>query len=94
MTVGQGEAEETNDVPVGGGAVSEGLDEGVFLLDHGTSLITSERQTVEVSQTSTSLGVEELELDLLEPLIGVVVQVGHVKLSNTPTKTLGLDLDT
>jgi len=88
--LGESDDEDTDDVAIGGLAVSLSLDEGMTLLDHLAHLVTSEGETMEVGQAVLSLDFLNFELDLLESILGLV-KVSDVELADTVLKTIGLD---
>ena len=94
LTLGEGDAEQTEGVSIGGLDLGLSLDESLPLADQRAKLITSHVHTVEISKTVTSLSVENLELDLSEALVGILVEVTKVSLADTTEELLRSDLGT
>ena len=94
LTLGEGDAEQTEGVSIGSLNLGLGLNESLPLTDQRAKLITSHVHTVEVSKTVTSLSVENLELDLSEALVGILVEVTKVSLADTTEKLFRSDLGT
>ena len=75
-SLGEGDGEKSEGESVGGLGLDGGLDEGVPLLDHGTSLISSDVHTIEVGVAVESFDLVNLELELSPGLsLGLVVAV-------------------
>jgi hypothetical protein len=62
--LGEGDAEHSEDVAIGGLRLNEGLDEGVPLLDHGASVISRDIHAVEVGVAVEILNLLDLESEL------------------------------
>ena len=80
--LGEGNAEEAEEVVVGGLDNDVGLDEGLPLADEGAELVGGEVEAVEVGQTVLSLDLVHTKLDLTESVVFVVLQVGKGNLEN------------
>mmetsp|Transcript_124303 Transcript_124303/g.333762 ORF Transcript_124303/g.333762 Transcript_124303/m.333762 type:complete len:297 (-) Transcript_124303:39-929(-) len=92
LLLGEGEAKEAHEVPVGGLHVHVGLDQRVPLADQGLLLVAGQLQRVEVRETVAALHLLDAELHLLVGLVLVVVQVRQVQLQHPPLQLLGGDL--
>ena len=78
----EADAEEAEDVAVGGLDVAPGLDEGVPLLDEGAQLVAGEVHAVEVGEEGESLDFLAHELHLAEGDGFVLVEVSEVSLED------------
>ena len=88
--LGESDAEHSDDVPVGGLGLREGLDGRVPLFDHGLSFVSGDVHSVEVSIAVISLDLFDLELELPPALwLGGVVAIGEGGGEHTALKTVG-----
>lgn len=77
-SLGEGQAENSQDVSIGGLGLHESLDEGMPLLDHGAGLVLGDVHTVEVGVAVKALHLVALELQLSPGLVlGLVVAVSQ-----------------
>lgn len=60
--LGEGDAEESHEVSIGGLGLNESLNEGVPLLDHGAGMVSGDIHSVEVGIAIISLDFIDLEL--------------------------------
>ena len=72
LLLGEADAEEPQEVSVGGLDVGVSLDEGLPLLDHGPELVGGQVHAVEVGQAVLALDILAQELELLEGSLGVL----------------------
>ena len=77
--LGEGNAEQANEVLVGGLHGHIGLDEGLPLSHQGPQLVGGEVQSVEICQAVLALDLIHTKFDLSECMVLVVLQVceGH-----------------
>ena len=94
LTLCEGDGEQTEDVSVGGLHFSLGLNQSLPLADQRAKLVSGHVHTVEVGKTVTTLGVQNLKLDLAEALVGVLVKVTKVNFADTTLQLLAGDLGT
>lgn len=94
LLLGKGDAEETDNVSVGGASIDIGLNDGLLLLDEGAKLVTGHVHAVEVEETVVPLDVLDAELDLTVGHGLVVVEIGEGELDDTSLQTIGGDLGT
>lgn len=81
-TLGEGDAEEADEVTVGGLDVGVALNQGLPFLDHGTELVLGQGHAVEVGQTDLPLDFINTQTELAESgffTLGVQVTQGHFK---------------
>lgn len=77
-SLGEGDGEQSQDEAVGGLGLRGGFDQGVPLLDHGTTLISRDVHAIEVGVAIKSLNLINLEFKLSPGLsLGLVVAVGQ-----------------
>lgn len=75
--LGEGDAEEAEEVVVGGLDNDVGLDEGLPLADEGAELVGGEVETVEVGQAVLALDLVDAELDLAESVVLILLEIGE-----------------
>lgn len=93
--LGEGNAEETQQVAVRGLDVNMGLNQGLPLLDHGTQLVRSEGHAVEVGQAGLTLDLVDAQAELAEGLVlRLVVQVTQAHLQDASAESIVSDLET
>lgn len=63
-SLGEGDAEKSEDETIGGLGLDESLDKGVPFLDHGAALVSGDVHTVEVGVAIEALDLVNLELEL------------------------------
>ena len=76
-SLGKGNAEETEEVVVGGLDDDVGLNEGLPLADQGAELVGGEVEAVEVGQAVLALDLVDAELDLAESVVLVLLEIGE-----------------
>jgi hypothetical protein len=76
-SLGEGNAEEAEEVVVGGLDNDVGLDEGLPLADEGAELVGGEVETVEVGQAVLALDLVDAELDLAESVVLILLEIGE-----------------
>jgi len=76
-SLGEGNAEEAEEVVVGGLDNDVGLDEGLPLADEGAELVGGEVETVEVGQAVLALDLVDAELDLTESVVLILLEIGE-----------------
>ena len=77
-SLGEGNGEKSEDESVGGLGLHGGLDEGVPLLDHGASFISSDVHAIEVGIAVETLNLINLELESSPGLsLNVVVAISE-----------------
>jgi len=94
LLLGEGDTEETDNVPIGGTGIDIGLNDGLLLLDEGAKLITCHVHAVEVEETVVPLDVLDAELDLTVGHCLVVVEIGEGELDDTSLQSIGGNLGT
>ena len=92
-SLGETDAEHTEEVAVSGLGLHEGLDGGVPLLDNGALLIAGNVHTVEVGVAIEALNFLDLDLHLSPGLfVAVSVQISQRYLKHTALQGVGGDL--
>lgn len=77
-SLGEGDGEQSEDETIGGLGLDGGFDQGVPLLDHGTSLISRDVHAIEVGVAIKAFNLINLEFKLSPGLgLGLVVAVGQ-----------------
>lgn len=94
MLLGEGDAEHTDDVTVGGTSINVGLNDGLLLLDEGAKLVTGHVHAVEVEETVVSLNILDTKLDLTVRHGLVVIEIGKGELDNTSLQSIRSNLGT
>ena len=94
LLLGEGDAEHTDDVTVGGTSINVGLNDGLLLLDEGAKLVTGHVHAVEVEETVVSLNILDTKLDLTVRHGLVVIEIGKGELDNTSLQSLRSNLGT
>ena len=86
-------AEDPEEESVGGLDVSEGLNEGLPLLDHGPQLVGCQVHAVEVGEAVLALHILADQLELAEGPLRVVlaVEIGQRNLVDAPLEAIGSD---
>lgn len=80
--LGEGNAEQAEEVVVGGLDDNVGLDQGLPLADEGGELVVGEVETVEVGQAVLALDLVDAQLDLAEAVVLVLLEVGEGSLED------------
>jgi len=92
-SLGETDAEHTEEVAVEGLGLNEGLNGGVPLLDNGAELVASDVHTIEVSVAVEALDLLDLDLHLSPSLfVAVSVQISQRYLKHTPFQAVSSDL--
>ena len=92
-SLGETDAEHTEEVSVEGLGLNEGLNGGVPLLDDGAELVTGDVHTVEVSVAVEALDFLDLDLHLSPSLfVAVSVQISQRNLKHTTFQAVSSDL--
>ena len=92
-SLGETDAEHTEEVSVSGLGLHEGLDGGVPLLDNGALLIAGNVHTVEVGVAIEALNFLDLDLHLSPGLfVAVSVQISQRYFKHTTLKGVSSDL--
>ena len=92
-SLGEADAEHTEEVSVEGLGLNEGLDGGVPLLDDGAKLVTGDVHTVEVGVAVEALDFLDLDLHLSPCLfVAVSVQISEGNLKHTAFQAVSGDL--
>lgn len=94
LLLGEGNAEHTDNVPVGGTGIDIGLDDTLLLLDQGAELVTGHIHAVEVEEAVVPLDVLDTELDLTVGHGLVVVEVSEGEFDDTSLESIGGNLGT
>lgn len=94
LLLGEGDAEQTDNVTIGGTGINIGLNDRLLLLDEGAKLITGHVHTVEVEKTVVSLNILDTELDLAVGHGLIIVEVGKGKLDNASLQSIRGNLGT
>ena len=81
-SLGEGDAEQAEEVVVGGLDDNVGLDQGLPLADEGGELVVGEVETVEVGQAVLALDLVDAELDLAEAVVLILLEVGEGSLED------------
>lgn len=76
-SLGEGNAEETEEVVIGGLDNNVGFDEGLPFSDEGSQLVGCEVETVEVGEAVLALDLVDPESDLSERMVLILLQVGQ-----------------
>jgi hypothetical protein len=92
-SLGETDAEHTEEVSISGLGLHEGLDGGVPLLDNGALLIAGNVHTVEVGVAIEALNFLDLDLHLSPGLfVAVSVQISQRYLKHTALEGVGSNL--
>ena len=92
MASGEGDAEHSHDVAIVSLGLSEGLDEGVPLLDEGAKLVSGDVQAVVVGVAVVALHLFALDAHLSPGLLlRVAVEVTERDLENATTERISGD---
>jgi hypothetical protein len=81
-SLGEGNAEQAEEVVVGGLDDNVGLDQGLPLADEGGELVVGEVETVEVGQAVLALDLVDAQLDLAEAVVLILLEVGEGSLED------------
>lgn len=81
-SLGEGDAEEAEEVVVGGLDDNVGLDEGLPLADERAQLVGCDVQAVEVGQAVLALDLVDAELDLAEGVVLILLEIGERSLED------------
>jgi hypothetical protein len=76
-SLGEGDAEEAEEVVVGGLDNDVGLDKGLPLADEGAELVGGEVEAVEIGQAVLALHLVDAELDLAERVVLILLEIGE-----------------
>lgn len=82
-SLGEGDAEEAEEVLVGGLDDNVGLNEGLPLADERAQLVGGEVESVEVGQAVLALDLVNSQLDLAEGVVLVLLEIGEGDLEDT-----------
>ena len=82
-SLGEGDAEQAEEVVVGGLDDNVGLDQGLPLADEGSELVVGEVETVEVGQAVLALDLVDAQLDLAEAVVLILLEIGEGSLEDT-----------
>jgi hypothetical protein len=93
-SLGEGDAEEAEEVVVGGLDDDVGLDEGLPLADERAELVGGEVEAVEVGQAVLALDLVDAELDLAERVVLILLQIGERDLEYPALQVVVCVLDT
>ena len=90
LLLGETDAEEPQEVTVGGLDIDEGLDKGLELLGHEAELVSGEVHAVEVGEAVLALDVLADELELPEGPLGVslVLEISQRDLVDAALETI------
>jgi hypothetical protein len=92
-SLGESDAEHSEEVSVEGLGLNEGLNGGVPLLDDGAELVAGDVHTVEVSVAVEALDFLDLDLHLSPSLfVAVSVQISQRNLKHTTFQAVSSDL--
>ena len=92
-SLGEANAEHTEEVSVSGLGLNEGLNSGVPLLDNGAKLVAGDIHSVEVGVAIEALDLLDLHLHLSPSLfVAVSVQISQRYLKHTALQGVGGDL--
>jgi hypothetical protein len=76
-SLGEGDAEEAEEVVIGGLDNDVGLNKGLPLADEGAELVRGEVETVEVGQAVLALDLVDAKLDLAERVVLILLEIGE-----------------
>jgi hypothetical protein len=93
-SLGEGDAEEAEQVVVGGLDNDVGLDEGLPLADERAKLVGGEVEAVEVGQAVLALDLVDAELDLAERVVLILLEIGEGDLEYPALQVVVCVLDT
>jgi hypothetical protein len=93
-SLGEGDAEQTEEVVVGGLDDNVGLDQGLPLADERAELVRGEVETVEVGQAVLALDLVDSQADLAERVVLILLEIGERNLEDTTLKSVVGVLDT
>ena len=82
-SLGEGDAEEADEVVIGGLDDDVGLNEGLPLADERAQLVGGEVESVEVGQAVLALDLVNSQLDLAESVVLVLLEIGEGDLEDT-----------
>lgn len=93
LLLGEADAEDTEEVSVGGLDIDVSLDQGLPLLDHGPQLVSGQVHSVEVAEAVLALDVlaDELELTERSLRVGLVLEIGQRDLVDAALQTVRSD---
>lgn len=94
LRLGEGDAEHTDNVSVGGSAVDVALDDGLTLLDERADLVAGHVHTVEVKEAVVSLNILDAKLDLAPGERLIVLEISEGELDDAALESVGGDLGT
>jgi hypothetical protein len=87
-SLGEGDAEQAEEVIVGGLDDNVGLDQRLPLADERTELVRGEVETVEVGQAVLALNLVDSEADLAERVVLILLEIGERNLENTALESV------
>lgn len=93
-SLGEGDAEKTEEVVVGGLDNDVGLDEGLPLADERAELVGGEVESVEVGQAVLALDLVDAELHLAEGVVLILLEIGEGDLEDAALESVVGVLDT
>ena len=87
-SLGEGDAEQTEEVVVGGLDDDVGLDQGLPLADERAQLVRGEIETVEVGQAVLALDLVDSQADLAERVVLILLEIGERNLEDTALESV------
>jgi hypothetical protein len=93
-SLGEGNAEEADEVVIGGLDDDVGLNERLPLADEGAELVGGEVEAVEVGQAVLALDLVDAELDLAEGVVLVLLEIGERDLEYPALESIVCVLET
>lgn len=87
-SLGEGDAEQTEEVVVGGLDDDVGLDQGLPLADERAQLVRGEVETVEVGQAVLALDLVDSQADLAERVVLILLEIGERNLEDTALESV------
>ena len=87
-SLGEGNAEQTEEVVIGGLDDDVGLDQGLPLADERAELVGGEVETVEVGQAVLALNLIDSQADLAEGVVLILLEIGERNLEDTALKSV------
>lgn len=87
-SLGEGDAEQTEEVVIGGLDDDVGLDQGLPLADERTELVGGEVETVEVGQAVLALNLIDSQANLAERVVLILLEIGERNLEDTALKSV------
>lgn len=85
-TLGKGNAEEADNITIGGLHINMCFDQGLPLLNQRADLVASQGHSIEICQATSTLDFLDAKANLLGSLIFIIVQVSEIHLTNPKSK--------